>query len=146
VAAGSFHSLALTSQGNVYAWGWNNYGQLGMGSADMRPNIPYPSEVLFFASLNSKVIKLAAGFSHSAAVTSGGVLYTWGNNKYGQLGQGDYLARRLPTAVSGFYDSNGRVLQVFDVACGLYHCLALSEQGLVWSFGLNSRGQLGTCD
>jgi alpha-tubulin suppressor-like RCC1 family protein len=146
VAAGSFHSLALTENGNVFSWGWNNDGQLGLGPLEMRTSIPYPTQLMYFLQRNRIVIKrIAAGFSHSVAVATDGILYTWGNNKYGQLAQGDYVNRRFPTAVRGFKDSQGADIRVQDVKCGLYHCLVLTEKGQVWSFGSNSRGQLGTC-
>lgn len=147
VAAGSFHSLALTTEGDLFSWGWNNQGQLGMGPLELRPNIPYPSSVFYFRQrINVNIVKVAAGFSHSAAVDSSGNLYTWGSNKYGQLGLGDYAMRRFPELVTGFVDSRGATYTVVDIKCGLYHCLALDNAGQIWSFGSNSRGQLGTCE
>jgi alpha-tubulin suppressor-like RCC1 family protein len=146
VVSGSFHSLAVTDKGDLYAWGWNTDNQLGQGPVETRASIPYPTAVFFFRrKINANVVRLAAGFAHSAAVTEDGDLYTWGNNKYGQLGTGDYNTRSFPTLVKGFVDSSGAVYKVGDIACGLYHCLALTTTGQVWSFGSNSRGQLGTC-
>ena len=146
VVSGSFHSLAVTEKGDLYAWGWNTDNQLGQGPVETRASIPYPTAVFFFRrKINANVVRLAAGFAHSAAVTENGDLYTWGNNKYGQLGTGDYNTRSFPTLVKGFVDSSGAVYKVGDIACGLYHCLALTTTGQVWSFGSNSRGQLGTC-
>ncbi|KAJ1490721.1 regulator of chromosome condensation 1/beta-lactamase-inhibitor protein II, partial [Baffinella frigidus] len=146
VASGSFHSLAITESLDLYSWGWNNDGQLGMGPLELRPNIPYPTKVVYFDSkVKVKIVKISAGFAHTAAVTADGELYTWGNNRYGQLGLGDYVARRFPSLVTGFIDSRGAEFKVADVKCGLYHCLVQTTAGSIWSFGSNSRGQLGTC-
>ena len=146
VVAGSFHSLALTESGYVYSWGWNNDGQLGMGPLETQTSIPYPSQITYFIQTKPILItRIAAGYAHSVAIATDGTLYTWGNNKYGQLAQGDNLNRPFPTAVSGFTDSQGATVHAQDVSCGLYHCLVLTTRGQVWSFGSNSRGQLGTC-
>jgi alpha-tubulin suppressor-like RCC1 family protein len=113
VAAGSFHSLALTSTGDVYAWGWNTDAQLGQGPVETRASITYPTLVFYFRrKINVKIVSISAGFAHSAAVDSEGNLYTWGNNKYGQLGLGDYEKRSFPTLVPGFVDSSGAVYKV----------------------------------
>ena len=149
VAAGSFHSMAITADKNLWVWGWNNDGQLGMGPLDLRPNVPFPTQVVYFRRklrIKAGIVKISAGFSHSAAIDENGRLFTWGNNKYGQLGVGDYLTRRYPTQVTGFINPQGQQYKVSDVQCGLYHCLVLTEVGHVWSFGSNSRGQLGTCE
>ena len=149
VAAGSFHSMVITESKDLYVWGWNNDGQLGMGPLDLRPNIAYPMQVVYFRrklKLKANIVKISAGFAHSAAVDEEGRLFTWGNNKYGQLGVGDYLSRRFPTQVSGFTDPQGMQYKIVDIRCGLYHCIALDIVGAVWSFGSNNRGQLGTCE
>jgi alpha-tubulin suppressor-like RCC1 family protein len=149
IAAGSFHSMAITEDLDLYIWGWNNDGQLGLGPLDLRPNVAYPTQVLYFRrklDIKADIVKVSAGFAHSAALDSQGRLFTWGNNKYGQLGLGDYLSRRYPTEVTGFIDPQGVPYKISDVQCGLYHCVVLTEIGTVWSFGSNSRGQLGTCD
>ena len=149
VAAGSFHSMAITENNDLYVWGWNSDGQLGLGPLDPRPNVPFPVKVLYFRrklDVEADIVKISAGFSHSAALDSAGRLFTWGNNKYGQLGVGDYLSRRYPTEVTGFTNAQGVPHKIADVKCGLYHCIALTLVGSVYSFGSNNRGQLGTCD
>ena len=94
VAAGDTHSLAWTSGGNVYAWGANNYGQLGDGSKTQRV-----SPVLI--STLSGVTQLVAGDFHSMAVTSGGAVYAWGGNTYGQIGDNGALTDRTsPVLIS----------------------------------------------
>jgi len=146
IACGSFHSLAITANNHLFAWGWNNDGQLGQGPLEVRPNIPFPVQVDYFTTkIKKKIVKVSAGFAHTAVVTLDGELYTWGNNRYGQLGLGDFEPRKFPALVQGFIDSRGAEFKVNDVKCGLYHCLVQTTTGSIWSFGSNSRGQLGTC-
>lgn len=86
-------------------------------------------------------VQLSAGYYHAAAVSNGGVLYTWGMGKNGQLGNGDTGNKAVPTVV----DTTG-VLQgvaIKKVAVGRYHTVALSEDGDVYTWGSNDQGQLG---
>ncbi len=79
IAAGEYHSLALKSNGTVWAWGRNNYGQLGNGTTTNK-NTPVQVSGL------SSVIAIAAGTFHSIALKSDGTVWAWGVNEYGQLG------------------------------------------------------------
>ena len=107
VAAGFNHSLALTTTGQVYSWGDNANGQLGVNS-----NANSSVAALVGGALTGKtVVKIAAGFNHSLALTSDGQLYAWGLNTSGQLGQGVastnpydplYDVPTLVTAPNGF--------------------------------------------
>jgi hypothetical protein len=80
IAAGGDHSLALTAAGQVYTWGANHDGQLGIEDSDQE-DTPVPSTAL------TSVSAIAAGTYYSLAVTSGGDVYTWGENSLGQLGR-----------------------------------------------------------
>lgn len=128
LAAGGQHSLAITKDQTVVAWGANDAGQLGDGSA-----IPKTSPV----SVNtlSGATALAAGYAHSVALKTGGSVWTWGNNLFGQLGDSLTANRLVPAQVP----SLGAVTQI---AAGMYHTLALVG-GEVWAWGSNSAGQLG---
>lgn len=84
VAAGAEHSVVATAQGEVYAWGWGRYGNLGDGERHDRHT---PTAVLGLDGVH--VAKVACGWRHSAAVSDNGRLYTFGWSKYGQLGHGD---------------------------------------------------------
>ncbi|BDR52198.1 hypothetical protein KIM372_01050 [Bombiscardovia nodaiensis] len=134
VSAGYNHTLAVTASGNVYAWGRNDNGQLGSGNYN---NSPWPMQV---ASLPAGQIKqVAAGGYSSYALTTSGQLYSWGNDRWGQLGHGSSgstLSR--PTIVNS---SAGGFTQV---SAGDYHVLALNGAGYAYSWGYNGRGQLGT--
>jgi alpha-tubulin suppressor-like RCC1 family protein len=87
IAAGECHSLALTENGTVYAWGDNRVGQLGLGDRETQ-NCLTPRIV---GKLGGEKIKdIAAGNFHSLALTEAGEVYAWGLNEYGQLGLGDF--------------------------------------------------------
>jgi alpha-tubulin suppressor-like RCC1 family protein len=135
VAAGAFHSVVLTSDGDVFTWGSGYLGQLGHGNTD-RQLVPKRVEGL------TNVTDIAAGNSHSLAMVEAGSLHSWGNNYRGQLGLGDHglgSHRNVPTEVPGV---NG----VVAVAAGSRHSLALSRDGTVMACGNNNAGQLGLGD
>jgi alpha-tubulin suppressor-like RCC1 family protein len=83
IAAGGWHSLALSMDGDVYVWGWNESGQLGYskGTINMKA-LPLPLEI----SDDDSFIAISAGSRHSMAVSENGILFGWGWNKWGQLG------------------------------------------------------------
>ena len=82
LAAGLYHSLLIRSDGTLWAWGWNYYGQLGLGDTTDRD---VPTQV---GSATSWVA-VSAGWDHSLGLRSDGTLWAWGRNNYGQLGLGD---------------------------------------------------------
>jgi hypothetical protein len=131
IAAGMSHICALTDQGAVQCWGDNSYGQLGDGTTTSS-NRP-----LTVGGLETGVKQIGLGSSHSCAVTTEGAVRCWGNNYFGQLGDGTTEHRRLPVAVSGL--SSG----IKAVAPGGMHSCALTETGLMKCWGYNGDGQLG---
>ncbi len=157
VAAGQYHSLALCSDGTVAAWGDNEYGQLGKGdSGEPLPSVAEPSPVALTtdstvpvavsvadpSAIEEKtVIAIAAGQYHSLALCSDGTVAAWGNNDYGQLGDGTNTSRDEPVAVN----VAGTALEgktVVAIAAGESHSLALCSDGTVVAWGYNL-GQLG---
>ncbi|XP_043461516.1 RCC1 and BTB domain-containing protein 1-like isoform X1 [Leptopilina heterotoma] len=134
IACGSHHSLALTNEGEVFAWGQNNCGQVGSG---MNSNQGAPRKVNSILS-EKKVISITCGQTSSIALTDVGEVYGWGYNGVGQLGIGNYINQSCPCRVSHLV---GVVIE--KVVCGYSHTLALSDEGTLYSWGGNSYGQLG---
>ncbi|XP_043927003.1 RCC1 and BTB domain-containing protein 1 isoform X1 [Protopterus annectens] len=134
VACGSHHSMALTNDGQVYAWGYNNCGQVGSGSA---VNQPSPRRVA--NCLQKKfVVKIACGQTSSMAMLDNGEVYGWGYNGNGQLGLGNSTNHPTPCRVTGLQGAC-----MIQIACGCAHTLALTDEGLVYTWGANTYGQLG---
>ena len=130
VAGGGYHSLALKSDGTVWAWGGSDYySQLGNGTTGSSPT---PVQV---SSLSS-VTAIAGGVDHSLALKSDGTVWAWGYNGDGQLGDGTTTNRNTPVQVSG-------LSSVIAIAGGGYHSLAMKSDGTVWAWGKDNAGQIG---
>ncbi|MFI0434724.1 MAG: hypothetical protein ACH350_03215 [Parachlamydiaceae bacterium] len=130
IAAGCFHSLELRSDGNVWAWGNNSYGQLGNGN---NTNFNYPVQVI--GGLKD-VTSISAGSYHSMALKKDGTVWTWGLNNKGQLGIGSTSNANTPTQIVNFQN-------IIAIAGGGEFSLALDKDGNVWAWGDNSLGQVG---
>jgi alpha-tubulin suppressor-like RCC1 family protein len=128
IAVGATHVLALCREGNVYAWGSNQYGQLGhqRNRYDSQPTL---------IQMPEKITALAAGTHFSLALTESGHVYAWGWNGFGQLATNDTRPRSTPTKVLG-------LAQVHAIAAGEMHALALGKRAL-YGWGSNDAGQLG---
>lgn len=107
-AAGDRHSLVVAANGCMWSFGFNHSGQLGVLGDDAHQSaIPLPVEGF---GMPSDMVYVAAGNSHSMAITAGGKLYAWGNNDYGQLGLGYMRAVYTPVLVcleEGLGDADG---------------------------------------
>jgi alpha-tubulin suppressor-like RCC1 family protein len=144
IAAGGAHSLALTSTGQLYAFGSNRFGQLGsQANSGSEAANPSPLPVSLPGAVGP-VTQIAAGSAHSLALTETGQLYAFGSNQFGQLGSqansGSELANATPRPVS----LPGASGPVTEIAAGAFHSLALTSTGQLYAFGRNSAGQLGT--
>lgn len=129
ISGGGHHSLALKSDGTVWSWGRNNFGQLGNNKRSKK-NTLVPVKNL------EDVIAIASGTWHSMALRSDGTVWTWGLNNYGQLGDNTFRNRKTPVQVKDLTD-------VIAIAGGYLHSLALKSDGTVWAWGSNWSGQLG---
>ncbi len=143
LAAGAGFSLALTSTGQLYAFGENQYGQLGNAAGNGGEGAdPTPTLVQLPAG-SGPVVQVAAGAEHSLVLTASGRLYAFGDNRYGQLGNstnaGIDAANPQPALVS-LPAGSGPVVQI---AAGAEHSLVLSASGRLYAFGSNDAGQLG---
>ena len=123
------HTIYVKDDGTVWAWGNNNNGQLGDGSATSK-NTPVQVSGL------SGMTAVAAGSGHTVALKNDGTVWAWGNNSNGQLGDGSAASKNTPVQVSGLYSMTA-------VAAGSGHTVALKNDGTVWAWGNNSTGQLG---
>ncbi len=126
LAMGASHGLAIKN-GQVYAWGKNNYGQLGTGSSTATAPVAVPGL--------TNAIQVAAGMDHSLALLNNGALYAWGWNQYGQVGNNTTSNVSSPQII---------LRDVIAIAAGANFSLAVKQDGTVWSWGANSSGQLGT--
>jgi alpha-tubulin suppressor-like RCC1 family protein len=129
LGAGDLHSLAVSADGTVQAWGANWAGQLGDGTLSSQPS-PVPVWQL------AGVVAVAAGETHSLALAKDGFVWAWGGNDAGQLGDDTVTNRNVPDVVAGLSG-------ITAIACGSSHSLALSSDGTVWTWGANDAGQLG---
>ncbi|XP_069161927.1 X-linked retinitis pigmentosa GTPase regulator-like [Procambarus clarkii] len=130
VAAGSIHSLVLAEIGELYIWGSNSEGQLGLEVKEqLTPAL---------LTLPQPVLSIACGYYHCVALTAFGRVYTWGESDHGKLGlpSSQLSSHHLPQVVP-------LPEKIIQVAAGSAHTLFLSEGGTVYSCGLGSNGELG---
>ena len=126
VATSGDHKFVLTSEGLLYAWGNNQYGQLGFKPDST--NTSTPVNVNKPTMVNGSWLKVAAGGKHSAAISTDGHLYTTGWNGKGQLGTGDTDNRFEWTEVASDKTFT-------DVACGNQFTVAIASDGTLWGVG-----------
>jgi alpha-tubulin suppressor-like RCC1 family protein len=131
VAPAPTHTCAITSAGGVKCWGANFFGQLGDGLPGGRSN---PEDV---SGLTSGVVSIVVGSNHTCALTISGGMKCWGNNQYGQLGDGTMTDRSTPVDVSGLTSG------VVSIAAGFHHTCALTVSRGLTCWGDNASGQLG---
>lgn len=131
MCAGSSHTCALMDGGGAKCWGHNNFGQLGNGATD---DASMPVSV---SGLVEGVTAIAAGQSHTCVLTLAGGVKCWGNNFFGQLGDGSTIGHLNPVVVSGLGTG------VTAITAGASHTCALTASGGVKCWGLGFSGQLG---
>lgn len=130
VLGGRNHSLALRSDGTVWAWGDNTQGQLGV-SAPAFSRTPPQVPGLF------GITAIDGGDGHTLALKTGGTVWSFGANDTGQLGDGSLGVRRTsPVQVQGLFG-------MVSISAGAQHSLAVKSDGVVWGWGDNSQGALG---
>jgi len=133
VHCGMYHTHAIKTDGTLWGWGSNYYGQLATGNWDSNdhPNPRQLDEAEDWATISS-------GRYHVVCLKTDGTIWAWGANGYGQIGQGDFR---------GEYDDMMQVGELDNwksVEAGYNHCIALNEDGEAWGWGDNYYGQLGT--
>ena len=135
ITSGTYHFAVLSDKGQVFLWGSNSEGQLGMGDFSQR-NLPVP--LTYF---KTPVQQVQAGSYHTVFLDTFGRVYVCGLNSNGQLGIGQTAEAKTPAVVSSISSQH-----ITNVASGHYHVFAIAEDGVLWAWGANSFGQLGLGD
>jgi RHS repeat-associated protein len=130
IGAGAYHSLAVKGDGTAWAWGDNYYGQVGDGTKYNDRTSPVQVSGLAGATA------VAGGLRHGLATKNDGSLWAWGDNPYGQLGDGTTTQRTTPVQVSGLGSAT-------SVTAGASHTSAVKSDGTAWGWGYNLYGQVG---
>jgi alpha-tubulin suppressor-like RCC1 family protein len=134
VSGGNYYTLAIKTDGTLWTWGINNTGKLGTNDTTNR-STPVTT---FAGGTNWK--QVSGGAYHTTAIKTDGTLWIWGFNGQGQLGTNDTTQRNTPvTTFAGGTDWK-------QVAGGTQHTAAIKTDGTLWTWGINSTGQLGTND
>ena len=147
VACGKYHSAAVSSDGDVYAWGLESSGQLGLGSARTRAHTPTKVEALS----GKGVTQLSCGMYHTLALTAAGEVYSCGFggsllNGAGGLGHGNRTQLEAFTKLASFGPDGTEGVAAATVSAGGYHSVVLDREGGVWTFGRGEWGRLGHGD
>jgi hypothetical protein len=134
ISGGGSHVCALKSDGSVLCWGGNASGELGDGTQTQR------LEPVDVHGLGAPVVAITAGHRHTCAVTNVGAAFCWGDNLYGELGDGTETRRLTPEPVV-WLDSG-----VAAISAGTYTTCAVTTAGKVYCWGQNTTGALGAGD
>jgi alpha-tubulin suppressor-like RCC1 family protein len=131
VSAEGFHTAAIKTDGTLWTWGRNDFGQLGNAQITNRS-----TPVTTFAGGNNWK-QVSSGGYHTAAIKTDGTLWTWGRGVYGQLGNNQTTNKSTPvTTFAG--GTNWK-----QVIAGVYHTAAIKTDGTLWTWGYGAFGQLG---
>jgi alpha-tubulin suppressor-like RCC1 family protein len=139
ISAGGYHSMARKSNSTIWSWGFNLYGQLGLGNTNP---ISTPSQI----GTDSDWQIITGYYTHTLGIKNN-ILYAWGRNDNGQLGLGDTINRPTPTQINSSTDWS-------IIKTGMYHTITLKipngipygSSGIIWAWGDNQSGQLGLGD
>ena len=135
VASGLVHNAALTSDGVVHCWGYNGDGRCGQNNTTSPQLVPV---VVGGALAGQTVTSVACGLTHALALV-GGVVYSWGGNTNGQIGNNSTTDVLTPVAITGGSLSGKTVVQIRG---GYYTSMALASDGTVHMWGSRAQGQI----
>ena len=139
IYSGGYHTCVLDSDGKVYCWGENNYGQLGNNSTT---SSTVPVAVNTSGVLSGKVLtNISVGYAYTCAIDSTGKAYCWGLNEFGRLGDNTETQRNVPVAVYDAGVLSGKTLVA--VSAGDAHGCVIDSNGGTYCWGNNYNGQLG---
>jgi alpha-tubulin suppressor-like RCC1 family protein len=131
VATGSQFSCAIKTDGTLWAWGRNEYGQLGLGNLT---NYSSPKQI--GALTTWAKISCALGGWHAIAIKTDGTMWSWGRNEYGQLGTGNVTYFSSPVQI-------GALTTWAKISCGGNFSIAIKTDGTAWAWGQGNSGQRG---
>ena len=129
ISTGSYHSMAIKTDGTLWAWGMNWAGQLGIGSS-VDQGVPVQ------VGTATNWISISSGDAHSLGIKHDGTLWGWGFNASGQLGIGSTTTQRTPVQI-------GIGSDWISAECGYSHSLAIKSNNSLWAWGKNEQGELG---
>jgi alpha-tubulin suppressor-like RCC1 family protein len=136
-----YFTLAVKSDGTIWGWGMNRYGQMGNGTLNPLggPQVAVPvmvSNTWPGGAVNSP-LQVTCGYQFGAALTTNGTVWTWGGGAHGELGQGAAInSNYYPGQVPG-------LTNITSISAGWFHILARKSDGTAWAWGNNSNGELG---
>lgn len=137
IESGDYFCLALSVDGQIYTWGHNNYGQLGLGKFSQKLKVNVPTKVNLG---NKKIKQIFAGEDHCACITEDGEGYIWGYGLDGRLGNKNKMNQNAPTKIS-IIDK-----KIKKISCGGHHTAILTESGDLYMCGNGRDGELGRGD
>lgn len=141
IAIGMGHACALSTTGQVFCWGRNDYGQIGDNTV---VNKATPVQVLGVGGVGnlSNIISITASYLHSCALNVAGNTFCWGYNAHGQMGDNTTTHRYTPVQVMGV-GAVGVLSNITAISSGDYHACALNNAGAMYCWGYNGYGQMG---
>jgi len=129
IAAGEFHSAAVTADGLLYTWGSNSHGQLGIDQPLTSQHLPLPvGRNGAFSAI--KIKEVACGARHTLAVSCDEQIYSWGYNGFGQLGHGDHADRHIPSLIDSLAPQT-----IKAISGGGFRSCALTTEGVAYTWG-----------
>jgi alpha-tubulin suppressor-like RCC1 family protein len=135
-----YFTLAVKADGTIWAWGMNQYGQMGNGTVNALTGPQVTSPVMVSNSQAGGPIngplQVSCGYRVGAALAADGTVWTWGSGSHGELGNGTFGASPVPAQIPG-------LTGVKSISCGWFHVMALKSDGTVWTWGNNASGELG---
>jgi alpha-tubulin suppressor-like RCC1 family protein len=144
ISAGLFHEVALRQDGTVWAWGYNQYGEVGVSTATKKFGVPQPTQVAGPGGQGhlTGIKRVASGHGFSMALGTDGTVWTWGSDYWGELGNGGGPDTYVPVHVVG-PGGSGLLTGVIAIAAANETAVALRADGTVWAWGNNDYGEVG---
>ena len=138
IACSQYHTVILKNDRSVWACGYNNNGQLGLGTSDTNAHSVFTQAT---TNINNDVAQIACGYYHTVILKNDSSVWGCGNAQYGQLGLGNFNNQSTFTKVTTNVNND-----VKRIACGYNHTFISKNDGSIWACGYNNRGQLGLGD